>query len=443
MRQIDEYGYRSQESSSALVASLFTASWQTPGLMETLDLVKPRLPGGMVSGCAPPTGLSIISPRWIQDWPILISKARIRGGQLSTFGIEEEFILADRSTLLPASPTKQQKKALMALSSQSGRVTTEWLDCQIEYATPVLRTASEAFESLLDFRKKLSRTAHELGLIATSLGTAPQIADAPPAISEGERYREMATLAPAIAAEQFINGMHVHVGIPDRESGVLALNGMRRWLPVLTALSANSPLWRGADSGFASWRSIQYRRWVIYGTPPHLHNADDYDCHLTALQRSDLVDDEAMVGWLVRLSPRHQTVEIRACDVQLHAEDALTLALLIRALVNAEIESPIANAVPAELIDVAHWQAARFGLAGKLMDAQAQNSVPAATAVWTMFDRALPDLLRSDDEVRVRAGIRRLLRFGTGATRQREVFARAGLLGLLNYSSSRLVAHDT
>ncbi|TSI12063.1 YbdK family carboxylate-amine ligase [Brevibacterium aurantiacum] len=361
---------------------------------------------------------------------------------MSAFGIEEEFILADRSTLLPASPTNQQKKALMALPSHNGRCTTEWLDCQIEYATPVLRTAAEALESLITFRKRLSSTAQELGLIATALGTAPQISTVPPVISDGLHHREMAELAPAIAAEQFINGMHVHVGVPDREAAVLALNGIRRWLPVLTALSANSPMWRGIDSGFASWRSIQYRRWIIYGTPPHFRNADDYESQVAALFRSEVVPDEAVVGWLVRLSPRHQTLEIRACDVQLHAEDALTLALLIRALVNVEIDSPVANIVPSELIDIAHWQAARFGLRGNLMDADAQRNVPAATATWTVFERAQPDLLRSGDEERVRAGIRRLLRFGTGAARQREVVAEGGIPALLEYSGHRLASRD-
>lgn len=243
---------------------------------------------------------------------------------MSAFGVEEEFLLVDRSTLLPTSPTDQQKKTLMALSTQGGRVTGEWLDCQIEYATPVLLTAAEAFESLSLFREELSSVSNQLGLIATALGTAPQVSGLPPAISDGDRYLEMAALAPAIATEQFINGMHVHVGVPDRETGVLAVNGIRKWLPVLTALGANSPLWRGADSGFASWRSIQYRRWVINGAPPHFHNVDDYDSQIAAFQRSDVVDEEAMVGWLARLSPHHQTVEIRACDVQLHTEDALT-----------------------------------------------------------------------------------------------------------------------
>lgn len=364
-------------------------------------------------------------------------------GQITSFGIEEEFLLVDRSTLLPASPTVQQKKALMTLSSHRGRVADEWLDCQIEYATPVLSTASEAFENLFAFRKSLSSTADDLGLIATALGTAPQISGDPPIISDGSRYREMAALAPAIATEQFINGMHVHIGIPDRETGVLALNGLRRWIPVLTALSANSPIWRGSDSGFASWRSIQYRRWVICGVPPHFQNADDYDSQISALQRSDVIDDEAMVGWLVRLSPRHQTVEIRACDVQLHTEDALTLALLMRGLVDAEIYNPVANVVPTELVDIAHWQAARFGLSGNLMDAEAQRNVPAAAATWAMFDRAQPGLLRNGDEERVLAGIRRLLQFGTGAARQREVFAEKGVPGLLLYTGDQMTYRDT
>lgn len=362
---------------------------------------------------------------------------------MTAFGIEEEFLLASRSTLLPASPTDQQKTALMTLSPHRGRVTDEWLDCQIEYATPVLSTASEAFEDLWAFRKNLSSTADDLGLLATALGTAPQISGAPPVISDGSRYREMAALAPAIASEQFINGMHVHIGVPDRETGIVALNGLRRWLPVLTALSANSPLWRGSDSGFASWRSIQYRRWVICGVPPHFQNADDYDSRISAFQRSEVIDDEAMVGWLIRLSPRHQTVEIRACDVQMHTEDALTLALLMRGIVDAEISHPVANVVPTDLVDIAHWQAARFGLAGNLMDAEAQRNVPAAAATWAMFDRAKRDLLRNGDEERVRTGIRRLLQFGTGAARQRKVFAERGIPGVLLYSGDQLTSRET
>lgn len=362
---------------------------------------------------------------------------------MTTFGIEEEFILTDAATLLPASPTALQKNAVMALAPHGGWVTTEWLDCQIEFATPVLSTAVEAFEALLTFRRSLSAKAEKLGLIATALGTAPQISHEPPTISVGDHYRKMAALAPAIATEQFVNGMHVHVGVPDRQTGVLALNGMRRWLPVLTALGANSPLWRGVDSGFASWRSVQYRRWVVNGTPPHFHNADDYDSQVAALQRSEVVDDEAVLGWLVRLSPQHETVEIRACDAQLHTADALTLALLVRALVNVEVESPMTTVVPTEHINLAHWQAARFGLSGNLMDENAQASAPAAAAVWAVFDRAQPDLLRSGDDERVRAGLERLLRLGSGAARQREVFIDNGVPGVLRYASAEMTARYT
>lgn len=361
---------------------------------------------------------------------------------MSAFGIEEEYLLVDRATLLPAAPTSEQLRALAAIPPSGGQITTEWLACQVEYASAVLRTAAEGFDALIGFREALASTADRLGLSTAALGTAPQLAEVPAAISDGERYREMTALAPAIAAEQLINGMHVHVGVPDQETGVRALNGIRRWLPVLTALSANSPVWRGVDSGFASWRSIHYRRWVVNGTPPHFADAADYDSHIAALRRTDVIGEESMVGWLARLSPRHGTVEIRACDVQLSADDALTLALLIRSLVEVEIEDPVAEAIPTALLDVAHWQAARFGTAETLMDADVQRSVPAAAAVWAAVDRAQPTLTAHGDDERVRTGVRRLLHAGTGAHRQRAALARGGMSGLLAFAGEAMTSRE-
>lgn len=228
---------------------------------------------------------------------------------MSEFGIEEEFLLVDRHSLLPALSKSSLQEVEDAVSPSSGEACAEWLPGQIEFATPVLTTADEAVESLHAFRRSLSTASRARDLFAVGLGTAPQISGAPAGVSDGSRYREFADLAPGIAADQYVNGMHVHVDIPDREAGLRALNGLRRWIPVLTALSANSPLWRGADSGFASWRSIHYRRWVVFGIPPHFHDLDDYDAQIAAALRSDVVFDEATLGWLVRLSPTHRTGE--------------------------------------------------------------------------------------------------------------------------------------
>ena len=358
---------------------------------------------------------------------------------MSEFGIEEEFLLVDRHSLLPARAKSSLQEVEDEVSSSRGEVCAEWLPGQIEFATPVLTTAAEAFESLHAFRRRLSAAAQARGMLAVGLGAAPQIPEASLGVSDGSRYREFAELAPGIAADQYVNGMHVHVDIPDREAGVRALNGLRRWIPVLTALSANSPLWRGVDSGFASWRSIHYRRWVVFGIPPHFPDLDDYDAQVAAALRSDVVFDEATLGWLVRLSPKHTTVEIRTCDVQLDTEATVTLALLIRALVDVAMEDTSTDSEPANLLDIAHWQAARFGLTGTLMDPETQMSAPAAEVVRKAFEHAQPALLRTQDADRVHHGLRRLLSQGTGSEEQRRK-AGKGVWGLLEFAGHRLTA---
>lgn len=357
---------------------------------------------------------------------------------MSGFGIEEEFLLVDRRSLLPARSESSLLEIQRAVSPRSGAVCAEWLPGQIEFATPVLTTAAEALESLHTFRRGLSAAARQRGLLAVGLGTAPQIPETPAGVSEGGRYREFAQLAPGIAADQYVNGMHVHVDIPTREAGLRAVNGLRKWIPVLTALSANSPLWRGADSGFASWRSIHYRRWVVFGIPPHFHDLDDYDAQTDAALRSDVVIDEATLGWLVRLSPRHRTVEVRTCDVQLDTVTTVTLALLIRALADVAMNDRVSDPVIANLLNIAHWQAARFGLTGALFDAETLTTTPAAEAVRKAFDHARPALLRTGDADRVHQGLCRLLKWGTGSEEQRREVAIKGTGGLLEFASHRL-----
>lgn len=357
---------------------------------------------------------------------------------MSEFGIEEEFFLIDRQSLLPVRSSSSVQAIHDVIGANRGSECTEWLPCQIEHSSPVFTRSAEAFDSLLGFRHDLAKAAAPHEIFAVGLGTAPRVPAGSAEVSDGDRYRLFADLAPGIAAEQYINGMHVHVGVPDRRAGVKALNGMRRWLPVLTALSANSPLWRGADTGFASWRSVHYRQWVVYGIPPHFADLEDYENQVADLLRTEVVLDEATLGWLARLSPGHETVEIRTCDVQLDAGTALTLALLIRALVHVEMEDPRPCTTPTQLLDAAHWQSARFGLTGSLMDAETRSDVSAKHAVRTVYDRALPVLQRTSDAEVVRSGLSLLLSRGTGSECQRRVLAGEGVTGLMSCAERRL-----
>lgn len=360
---------------------------------------------------------------------------------MSTFGIEEEYFLVDRRTGLPAIPSREQSRALTAITAGGGRTSTEWLACQMETSTPVLTDGSAALDSLRSFRRALASAADGFDMDAVALGTAPRIPHGGATVNTGDRYAQFAELAPGFAADQYINGMHVHVGIPDRDTGVRALNGIRPWLPVLTALGANSPMWHERDSGFASWRSIHYSRWMASGVPPHFHDAADYEARTAALVESDVVFDQGCLNWLARLPERLPTLEVRTCDVQLHADDAVTLALLIRALVTAAMALPRQDhVIPPERLDIAQWQAARYGLADRLFDATRGISLPAETVVRGLFGHVSPYFTTAADEAFVRQGLRRILSHGTGAARQRAAVDRGGIDGLLRDAAQILPA---
>lgn len=360
---------------------------------------------------------------------------------VTTFGIEEEFLLIDRGTQLPATPAPQQAETLLDITAGGGKATPEWLTCQLEHTSPVFSDATTALNSLLSFRRELATVAGSMGFDAAATGTAPDIALAPAQVTPGERYHQLAGMTPAIAADQYLNGMHVHIGLNSLEDGVRILNGLRPWLPLVVALGANSPMWRGSDSGFASWRSIHYRRWMANGVPPQFDNLADYQARLKTLLHFDVVESPSTLAWLTRISFAHGTIEIRACDVQLEASDAVVIALFIRALSRMALEVPAAAQIPPEVLEIAVWQSAKFGLSGSLMDPISGTQKPAADLVQDALERAQPYFEGAEDMSVVQRGLERILSEGTGAERQRRAMQNGGMNALLTCASSSLIAH--
>jgi carboxylate-amine ligase len=196
------------------------------------------------------------------------------------------------------------------------------------------------------------------------------------------------------------------------------------------ALAANSPLYQGADTGFASWRFAQLQRWPGLGPTPHADSAGDHDRTVAALVASGVMLDDSMVLWYARPSARFPTVEVRVCDVSPTVDDAVLVAGLIRALV-ATIRDEItagrpALRVPDELLRAAHWNAARTGLDGTLLDLRSQRARPAWTLVDDLVTFAGPALRRQGDQDVVEAQLTRLRRDGTGAARQRRILQSGG-----------------
>lgn len=360
---------------------------------------------------------------------------------MTTFGIEEEFLLIDRETQLPATPAPQQAEALLEITGGGGKATPEWLTCQLEHTSPIYSDAAMALDSLLSFRRELASVTGSMGFDAAAVGTAPDIALAAAQITPGERYHQLAGMTPAIAADQYLNGMHVHIGLDSLEDGVRVLNGLRPWLPLVVALGANSPMWRGADSGFASWRSIHYRRWMANGIPPQYENLADYQARLDALLHFDVVESPSTLAWLTRISFAHGTIEIRACDVQLEASDAVVIALFIRALSRMALDTPVVTQIQPEVLEISVWQSAKFGLSGSLLDPTTSTQKPAADLIHETLERLQPYFEGPEDEAVVRRGLDRMLSHGTGAERQRRAMQDGGLKGLLTHAYSSLTAH--
>lgn len=350
---------------------------------------------------------------------------------MTTIGVEEEYLLLDPATGLPV-PQGHEVRAAAGLGRLAAdqEVQHELLQSQVEVATPVCDTLGEAGGHLLRLRQAVAVAAENHGCRIAACGAWPLRGGRPVAVTDEARYRAMVLQAPQLVAEQLVNGMHVHVAVPGREEGVQVLNRIRTWLPAVTALSANSPLWDGQDTGFASWRTVIFGRWPVSGLPPLFADAADYDRRVQRLLDAGLLADTGQVYWQARLSPRYPTVEIRCSDVQLSADEAVMLAGIIRALVKTALAETAAGApIPdhdPELLRAAMWHAARHGLCGNLVD-PGGKSQPARDVLHQLLRYVTPALDASGDTRQVTALLHRLLRNGTGAERQRAALADGGL----------------
>ncbi|MFE9139594.1 glutamate--cysteine ligase [Streptomyces sp. NPDC007355] len=348
-----------------------------------------------------------------------------------TVEVEEEYLLVAPETLLPA-PLVEQVRATARLApiAKEREVQEELLQAQVEVATPVCTSLVEVGGHLLRLRQAVAAAAQANGCRIAVSATAPVRTTSPVPITRTARYVKMQQEARLLVDEQLICGMHVHVGMPDRETGVAVLNRLRVWLPTLLAMSANGPLWDGRDTGFASWRTIVFGRWPVSGPPPHFAGLADYEARIDALVKPGVIPDRGQLYWQARLSERYPTVEVRCCDVQLEADDAVILAGVVRGLAATAVAEEKAGAplVPCrpELLQAATWHAARHGLGSTLVDPTGRLR-SSGDVLCTLLRHIGPALEDNGDHREVTSLVHRLLQRGTAADRQRRALAEGGL----------------
>ncbi len=352
----------------------------------------------------------------------------------TTLGVEEEYLLVDGEGL-PVARSAQVLAWARGDGLAGADLQHELLEVQVEIATPVCTELAEVHEQLTSLRAGLAAAAAGTGCRLAPVGAAPLAPDAAgdAPVTDAPRYRTMLEQAPALVEEQLINGMHVHVGIPDREAGLTVLAAVRPWLPALLALSANSPFWRGRDSGFASFRAVHFARWPVEGAPPVFASVDDYERRVDDLIATGAIVDRGQLYWHARLSEHEPTVEVRVADVQLDAADDVVLAGLVRAIGHGTLAGVVGSGdpLPVELLRAATWAAARHGLEGDLFDPRTRRQAPAADVVARLLAELEGSLRDLGDLELVTAGVERLLRGGNGAMRQRAALAEYGPSGVL------------
>jgi carboxylate-amine ligase len=311
-----------------------------------------------------------------------------------------------------------------------GALEGEFKQQQIETHTRPVTALSDLADEVRHWRSEAITAAREADSSVAALATSPL--PVTPLPVDSTRYAWMHERYQLVARQHMTCGLHVHVGVESDDEGVGVLDRLRVWLPALLALSANSPLENGEDTGFASYRSQSLARWPSWGPTHVFGSADAYHRYVRDLIVSSAVLDEGMVYFDARLSHHYPTVELRTADVCQRADDTVLIAALSRALVEtsarewAQGEPP--DAVPVGLVRVAAWLASREGLGGRLLDPRTLRPQPAWLVVGGLLAHVRDALAEAGDLELVEVGFQRLRRAGNGADLQRRTLERTGQL---------------
>jgi carboxylate-amine ligase len=341
-----------------------------------------------------------------------------------TIGIEEELMIVDRDTLDLASSIGGLLEVLDGVEKE-GEVKPELMESVCEIATLPCRNTAEAGDQLRALRRLVQHVATERGLAIGSAGTHPFALWEDQRVVSQPRYRELIANLQFVARQEIIFGSHVHVGLDDPDKAIHVANGMRVHVPILLALSTNSPFWRGQHTGLQSTRTPIFRAFPRVGIPPRYEDFDDWSTRIGFMTETKVIPDYTWLWYDVRPHPNFGTVEIRATDAQTRVEHTLAIAALIQAMVKELAEHYEAgkslSRYPYEMLDENKWLAARHGLEGELVDLPSTERVGAAELARRLIDRLRPhaEELGSVEEL---DGLEDILDNGTGAARQALVY---------------------
>lgn len=346
-----------------------------------------------------------------------------------TLGIEEEYQVVDPET---RELTSYVSEVLEGDQIVLENIHPELHASTLEVASEVCADLDEARAELVRLRRRVRRLARESGLEIMAAGTHPSAAWQEQEITPVARYRGIEEDMADLARRTLVFGLHVHVGVEDREFLVDAMNVARYFLPHIFSLSTSSPFWQGRRTGLKSYRSVVWENFPRTGIPPTFRSWADYQGTLQTLTNTGCIEDGTKIWWDVRPNWNHPTLEFRICDACPRLETVLCLAGLFQALVltlwRLRRRNMTFRVYPKSLLDENKWRAARYGLDGRLIDFGREEELPVRELVRELIEEFLAEAI---DELGVRQEVEhayRLMERGTSADRQMAVYGETGRL---------------
>ena len=344
-----------------------------------------------------------------------------------TLGIEEEFQTID--------PVTRNLRSHMSKLVEDGKITlkervkAEMHQAVVEVGTNICHNIQEAREEVTYLRKMILDLASKQNLQVAAAGTHPFADWVEQLITPDPRYDEIIDEMRDVARGNLIFGLHVHVGIENRNEGIEIMNAVRYFLPHIYALSTNSPFWCGRNTGFKSYRSKVFDKFPRTGIPDFFSSAAEYDEYVNLLIKTKCIDNGKKIWWDIRLHPFFNTIEFRMCDVPMRTDETICLAAIMQALVVKIHKLHRMNLgfrpYHRMLINENKWRAARYGIHGKLIDFGKQEEVEYSILAGELLDFIddVVDDLGSRKEIEY---IHQIMKMGTGADRQLAVFDQTG-----------------
>lgn len=344
-----------------------------------------------------------------------------------TIGVEEEFQIVDPSTR----DLKAHVEQMLASGDEAliENIKREMIQSMVETVTPVCENVAQAREEVKKLRAGLGNLATNSGLAIVAAGAHPFSHWQSQLITEHDRYKVLEEDMQDVVRSILIFGLHVHVGIPDRDLLIEIMNEARYFLPHLLALSTNSPFWQGRVTGLKSYRTIVWQQFPRTGIPSTFNSWSEFESFVNLLIKTNCIDNGKKIWWDLRPHPYFSTLEFRVCDMPTSLDDTIMLVALFQAIV-AKLYKLRQNNMGFRLYDRAlvmenKWRAARYGIDGMLVDFGKQSEVPMRQLALELLE-FVDDVVDGLGSREALAHVYKVLERGTGADRQMDIYRQTG-----------------